>query len=406
MNIFRFLFLLSVLSIPGCRRQMPVSGNWTGTMTTGENKQIPFQFFLEPGSPGPAGYFINGPERTPIPEIQIQQDSLTFFFSEYGAAMRGTWDGSTWRGKFFRYRSDTSWNAFVATPTSEGREPAPAAIPSGLSLSGKFQVYLPGDHGTDSTTTAIFWMRHDSLFGTLIAPDGDYGLLAGTQTGSHVSLSRFTGWQAFLLELDRQDTHWTGRLAARSGKPMVFTLGAQPAVPSTQAPSSETSMKNPKAPLKFWGMTSSGRMMNSDDELLRKKVLVIDIMGTWCHNCMDAAPLLQQLYHEFGKDGLVVVGLSFEISGNPETAKKNLALFQARYGLTYPVLFCGSTDKMNVQQRLHSQLNGFSGYPTTIFTDRNSIVKRIHIGFDGPGTGEGYQHQVGQYYEIVKKLLK
>ena len=129
-------------------------------------------------------------------------------------------------------------------------------------------------------------------------------------------------------------------------------------------------------------------------------------MGTWCHNCMDAAPLLQRLHSECAKDGLEVIGLAFEISDNLEIAKKNLTLFQKRYGITYPVLFCGSTNDANVEPKLKSQLNEFYAYPTTIFIDKKGVVKEIHVGFNGPGTGEEYQHQVQQYYEIVKQLLK
>ena len=96
---------------------------------------------------------------------------------------------------------------------------------------------------------------------------------------------------------------------------------------------------------------------------------------------MDAAPLLQQIYTEFGKDGLEVVGLAFEISDNPEVAKKNLTLFQKRYGITYPMLFCGSTNDANVELKLQSQLNNFYAYPTTIFMDKKGVVKKIHVGF-------------------------
>ena len=120
---------------------------------------------------------------------------------------------------------------------------------------------------------------------------------------------------------------------------------------------------------------------------------------------MDAAPLLQQISSEFGKDGLVVIGLAFEISDNPEVAKKNLGLFQKRYGLTYPMLFCGSTNDENVGQKLRSQLNNFSGYPTTLFLNKKGIVKSIHVGFHGPGTGEEYQRQVQQYYKTVRELI-
>lgn len=379
---------------------------WTGSITIGENKQIPFQLFLDLNSTAPAGYFLNGAEQTLIPEIRFHGDSLSFIFSEYGAAMCGIWDGQEWRGKFFRYRADTSWNEFVSTPKEIAKVNNASAISTGLPLVGKYQAYISSPKGFDSTTTANFWMKNDSVFGTLIAPDGDYGLLAGTQVGSKATLARFSGWQAFIMELDRQGTSWNGNLYARSGKPMVFRLVPQSVLPLESKPTYITAMKNPKAPFTFYGTTSTGKVVSSKDDLFRNKALLIDVMGTWCHNCMDAAPLLQQLYTEFEKDGLEVIGLAFEIGNNSEVAKKNLTLFQKRYGITYPVLFCGSTNDANVELRLRSQLNDFYAYPTTIFVNKKGVVKKIHVGFNGPGTGEEYQQQARQYYETVKQLVK
>jgi hypothetical protein len=121
---------------------------------------------------------------------------------------------------------------------------------------------------------------------------------------------------------------------------------------------------------------------------------------------MDEAPLLQQLYSDFGKEGLEVIGLAFEIGDNPAAAKKNLDLFQKRYGITYTVLFCGSTKDSNVDTKLRSQLNNFYAYPTSLFIDRKGIVKEIHVGFHGPGTGEEYQKQIQQYYATVKRFVR
>ena len=156
----------------------------------------------------------------------------------------------------------------------------------------------------------------------------------------------------------------------------------------------------------FSGITSTGKVISSEDKSFKNKALLIDIMGTWCHNCMDAAPLLQQIYSDFGKDGLEVIGLAFEISVNPVLANKNLDLFQVRYHITYPILFCGSTNDANVDQKLRSQLNNFYAYPTTIFVNKKGVVERIHVGFYGPGTGEEYQRQIQQYYETVRQLMK
>jgi len=83
---------------------------WKGTISVVEEKSIPFNMFLNFQSEVPTGYFLNGNEQTPIPEIFKKGDSLSILFSEFSAAMLGIWTGKEWKGKFFRYRSDTTWN--------------------------------------------------------------------------------------------------------------------------------------------------------------------------------------------------------------------------------------------------------------------------------------------------------
>lgn len=138
-----------------------------------------------------------------------------------------------------------------------------------------------------------------------------------------------------------------------------------------------TAMKNNKSVFAFSGITPDGIHLDGTDHRFNHKALIIDIMGTWCHNCMDAAPLLQQLSVEFKKDGLEVIGLAFEISDQPDVARKNLALFRQRYNITYPLLFCGSTKDATVDSKLRSQLDNFYAYPTTLFIDKKGTVRKI-----------------------------
>jgi len=401
------LALVALLSLGffGCQKPLPQQGLWTGTLKLPEERQLSFQMYLDLKGAAPSGYFINGTERTPIPEIYNRNDSLIFVFSEYGAAMRGAWKSGELTGQFLRFRQDTTAMAFQASPMEAGPTAAVATPSAEVPLVGKFVVYFRSKDVIDSSMTATFWVRGDSVFGTFIAPDGDLGLMAGKQSGNELQLSRFTGWQANMLDLRRDEGHWRGIYFARNNTPILFSL--EPIVPPQRAaPASDrTVMKNPNRPFRFSGLTITGDTVRSTDPAFKGKVLLIDIMGTWCHNCMDAAPLLEQLYREFGDRGLEVIGLSFELSNDFTTARKNLLLYQERYGITYPILFCGTTEGANVQARLRSQLNNFFAYPTSIFVDRRGIVQTVHEGFKGIGTGEEYQQQVQEYYDTVKKML-
>jgi thiol-disulfide isomerase/thioredoxin len=397
--------LFLALGVFGCQKPLPQEGLWTGSLELPEGRQLPFQMYLDLKGAAPSGYFVNGTERTPIPEIYSRNDSVTFVFSEYGAAMIGEWRSGELRGQFLRFRKDTTGMAFHASPmvpAATGATTPSTEVP----LVGKFVVYLRTKDEIDSSMTATFWARGDSVFGTFIAPDGDFGLMAGKQSSNELQLCRFTGWQANMLDLRSDQGRWRGLYFARTNTPIPFTLEPIGSPRKTVTAAEQTTMKDPRRPFRFSGLTITGDTVRSTDAEFRGKVLLIDIMGTWCHNCMDAAPLLEQLYREFGNQGLEVVGLSFELSNDFATARKNLLLYQERYGITFPVLFCGTTEDANVQARLRSQLKNFFSFPTSIFVDKRGVVSIIHVGFKGIGTGEEYQQQVQEYYDTVKNLLR
>ena len=398
--------LLLALMVLGCSKPMPEEGMWTGTLAMPESRLLPFQMYLDLRGIAPTGYFINGPERTPIPEIYRRDDSLIFVFSEYRAAMHGVWKNGQLSGEFLRFRKDTISTSFAAEPAPEAQ--ATATAPSELlpPLAGKFQVYFRKDDLVDSLTTATFWTRGDSVFGTFIATDGDLGLLAGKRSAGTLLLSRFTGWQANMLELRHEQGHWYGKYFARTNAPVFFSIQARTSLPKEAPGAKKTTMKNPKEKFLFSGVRITGDTLTQADARFKGKALIVDIMGTWCHNCMDAAPLLERLYREFKTQGLEVVGLSFELTNDFTAARKNLLLYEERYGITYTLLFCGMTESSNVDARLNAQLNNFFAYPTTLFIDPNGIVQDIHVGFKGPGIGEEYQQQVQLFYDSVRKLLK
>ena len=171
------------LLLCGCRQAIPEQATWNGTVELAEGKiTLPFQMELDLRSTKPTGDFLIGTEKAPIPEITRQGNSLTFGFSEYGAEMRGAWDGSQLKGTYVRHRADkTTTLKFSASPKMLPANPGGSAS----TPAGKYQVYFENQNRNESATVASFWMQSDDIYGTLIAPDGDYGLLVGRADGGN-----------------------------------------------------------------------------------------------------------------------------------------------------------------------------------------------------------------------------
>ncbi len=396
----RGLLLLFLGLFAGCNNNIQERGMWVGSVVLTEGIIVPFRMNLDLG-PKPTGYFLVGDEKTPIPEISRDRNNVTLRFSEYGAEVRAQWDGEELVGDYVRIRSDGTRSFTIH---GEPERPGDWPVTTTSVPDGNYQVVFQDESKTDDTTVAKFWTKNGQSYGTFIAPDGDYGLLLGRPLGNGFQFSRFTGWQAFVITVEAHGGDWSGKFyAASNAQPKSFILKPRADVEATAA--KPAIMKNRDAEFAFSGLTLSGETIRNTDDRFKGKALIIDIMGTWCHNCLDEAPVLQQLYQRFGKDGLEVVGLSFEISDDPALAKKNLQLFKDRFGLTYTLLFCGSLDDENVKQRLRSQVDNFFAYPTGIFVDKNHRVHTIHSGFKGPGTGDEFQRQIREFEEVAGSLV-
>ena len=396
--------LLSILLLVGCQPPIPQNVQWTGALQMQNGRLLAVQFHLDLKTE-PTGWMIVGDERTLIPEVRVVGDSVVLAFAEYDAAIRARWDGGRLEGSYERYRKDTVRIPWWAEPNAGGNEPRTPSMPA-VALVGSYRVFFARDDEVDTLTSARFWVKGDSLFGSFIAADGDYGLFAGNQNGDTVVLDRFNGWQALKLEMRYEGMSWAGELYSRDLRPTSFRLESRPGADAVVHAERTTKAKESKAPFRFTGVTPEGDILSESSPRFKGKVLIVDVMGTWCHNCMDSAPILERLAREFGPQGLEVVGLAFELRDDTASARKNLALFRKRYGISYTLLFCGSTDPQYTRPVLQDQLTDFYAYPTSLFLDRRGRIVDVHTGFRGPGSGEGYQKEIDLFHQKTEELTR
>ena len=129
------------------------------------------------------------------------------------------------------------------------------------------------------------------------------------------------------------------------------------------------------------------------DGRFKGKVTVVQIMGSWCPNCMDETKFLAPWYLKNQSRGVEVVGLGFEKSTDLAISGPKLERLKKRFNVPYSLLLAGSNDKEKASAAL-PMLNRVVSFPTTIFIDKKGIVRQIHTGFSGPGTGIYYDNFV------------
>lgn len=133
-----------------------------------------------------------------------------------------------------------------------------------------------------------------------------------------------------------------------------------------------------------------------DDEVYRGKVVMVDIWGTWCPPCIEQLPHLIALYDTYHDQGLEIVGIEFDayLLGTEEKRQAAMKEFVKKSGINYRVLLGGDTTDVS---QVFPTLQGFKGFPTTIFIGRDGRIRHIDAGFL---SGTAARHE-----KIVKELL-
>ena len=172
--------------------------------------------------------------------------------------------------------------------------------------------------------------------------DGDTGALTGQWRDGKLTLSDFTGDSGLVLDVvPAQD----GTLALTLRSPFAGTdqltayrpddARAKDVAPAD--PMTHTGVKDPNEPFAFSFPDVDGKLVSSTDLQFKGKVVIVDVSGSWCPNCHDEAPFLQEMYRDYHARGLEVVTLDFEEREQMESLAR-LRAFIRRYGLEYTVL--------------------------------------------------------------------
>jgi thiol-disulfide isomerase/thioredoxin len=233
--------------------------------------------------------------------------------------------------------------------------------------------------------------------------DGDTGALSGTYRNGKFVLGHFSGARPLLLEVTPMPD---GSLSlVQNGKIEYTALKSAQArarnLPEPADPSRWTSVKDPTQPLRFSARDLQGNTVTQADARFAGKVLLVNIMGSWCPNCHDEAPFLVELFHAYRARGLEVVSLSFEDSEQLKDPVRLRAFIKA-YGIDYPVLLGGEPSELAA--KLPQALN-LNTWPATFFVGRDGLVRGAHAGFAGKATGLAHERLKAELRKTVEKLL-
>ena len=326
-----------------------------------------------------------------------RRDSLVLEIGDYAAAIRARVTSDSLTG-FYRNVGNRGPRTipFRAAPGTWPVEPPPAALVGRWDATFN-PVERPSPRVLDFRRTAR------GLEGTIVSNSGDYGLFWGRAEADSFSMAHFDGSFVYMLSgrLDGDMLRGIFHAGLRSQTPFV-------AVRSTGRPHltepAEVVRADTSAPFRFAFPSIDGRMVTSEDPRFRGKVVIVEILGTWCPTCHDAAPIVASLHRRYQDRGLEVVGLAYEVTGDSAIDGALVRRFRDKFGITFPLLLAGVNDSES-PGATQPQLSGPIAFPTTIFLDRTGRVRRLHAGFYGPATGSAHEALQRDFAEFVEELL-
>ena len=396
-------------------------GPWRGVLAT-QGQEVPFLFEVKTEADKPVVYLINkglnGEERLRCDDIKSAGDSTTIRLHAFDAALVVRAAGpDKLKGTWVKYDSKTPYR--VPMTASAGAQELFSAIKSAEKM-GSFggtwrATFRDGDKSYPAT--GVFTQKGNLLTGTFLTTTGDYRYLSGQVSGQDIKLSTFDGSHAFLFTahngpkepIDITKEYAPNTLFGEfySGKSGHETWTAVPD-PKATLPDADTLvyLKKGESRLNFkFPNVLEGSSISSTDPKYRGKVVVLQILGSWCPNCMDETNFLAPWYEKNKARGVEIIGLGYERKPDYAVSAAKLRNMRERFHIGYDVAFAGVSDKDSVARSL-PQLAKFLAFPTTIFLDKKGNVRQIHTGFAGPGTGTYYQKEIDGFNKTVDKLLK
>lgn len=409
--MYKKLGLLSLLSLIlsfGAIAKSPLQpGNWRASLLREDGHAIVYNLDIQEKNGKTVFYVVNGLEKMLVDDVTIVKDSLFINMPVFESSFKlkivsadsiaGTW---TKRGAV------RDLNMPFTASAKQNYRFLPVNGDATQTVGGKWKIdFAFGDK--HEAAIGNFTQKGNVVTGSILTPSGDYRFLAGTVTGDLLQLSTFDGNHALVFTAKVSDGQLTEG-AYISGKAPVQKWSGVKDANAALPDEAFTSVKDGSdGKLDFTFEDLDGKQVSIHDARFKDKVVVIQLMGSWCPNCMDETAFMSEYYAKNKKRGVEMIGLAYEYTTDVQRSKASLRKFQKRFNVQYPLLIASATvsDPERTKKTL-PQLTDIKVFPTTLILDRTGKVSEIHTDFFGPGTGEYYTQYKDKFEKTITELLK
>lgn len=399
----RGLIVVFVLFIfASCSKPVELkTGTWRGIIDS-QDHDLPFIFEVVKTGEQLNVHIKNGSEDLLLDEVTLFGDSVKMVMHIFDAEIRAKINGDQLTGTFVKNYAPEANQPFRASFGEDFRFVKNTAEKT-IDFSGKYQVEFTTQKGKVIPSVAIFEQQGNHVTGSFLRPTGDFRFLEGNVVNNQLMLSAFDGNHAYVFIIDQKGDSlkgdfYSGKLGYESLRAIKNDSAKMP------DPESLTYLKQGYDKIDFSFPDLKKKPIAPNDEKYKGKVLILQILGSWCPNCLDETKFLVPWYNENNKRGVEIIGLCYERKDDFEYASERVKKMQQKLNIPYDLVIAGVNDNEKASQTL-PMLSKVLGFPTTIIIGKDGKVKNIHTGFEGPGTGIYYEQYKERFNQIINELL-
>jgi peroxiredoxin len=382
-------------------------GTWRAAIAREDGNPIVFNLGVAQQKGKTVFYIVNGEEKMLVNDVTRVKDSLFVDMPVFESSFKLKIESAdSLSGSWIKRGAVKDVTLPFAASAKQQYRFAAVNGDATAQAAGKWKIdFVDGDK--HSPAIGNFKQKGNNVTGSILTPSGDYRFLAGIVTGNLLQLSTFDGVHAMVFSATINGDQITDA-SSYSGKSYTqkwtATRDANAALPNEKL----TRVRDGESgKLDFSFQDLDGKQVSINDARFKNKVVIIQLMGSWCPNCMDETAFMSDFYKKNKKRGVEMIGLAYEYTSDVERSKASLRKFQKRFDVQYPVLLASATvgDPQRTEKTL-PQLTPIKVFPTTLILGKDGKIAEITTDFFGPGTGDYYTAFVAEFEKKIDALLK
>ena len=395
------LFMIGLVLVSSCNSEVSdrlLKGDYVGKLEVENNKYLPFNFSVTNDST----LVVQNSSEIVGFSIDYLKDSIFIRSKVFEGYIKGVLEDNKINGVFVIESLDRS--VPFTSYNSNKRFNIDFENNEKLTLNRWRFTFNPNMDNASISLGIFNPTGQNEISATFRTSTGDYGFMHGGYKDSKIVLSTFNGSRAYLLEAELNNNNDSIKGIMYSGNHSKTIIeGVLDNIFELSNEYSLTSLQSKNQKFEFSFENTAGKLISIDDDIFDGKSMVIQLMGSWCSNCLDESKFYVDYMNKNKLNDIEFVALAFEYAKTKDGALNSILKLKNQIGIDYPILLAqyGSSDKGKALEKF-PMLNNIISYPTTIFLDKNKDVIKIHTGFNGPATGEKYIEFINEFDNTIR----